>query len=334
MKSLNLKKLSAAALLSAGILSMPATAAVDIVKVDGSSTVYPITEAVAEEFQIATRIKVTVGVSGTGGGFKKFCRGETVVSNASRPIKLNEIKKCKEAGIKFIELPIAYDALSVVINKKNDWAKDMTTQELKKMWEPAAQGKITKWSQIREGWPETPIRLYGPGADSGTFDYFTEAVIEESKAIRGDFTASEDDNVLVKGVSGDKGGIAYFGLAYYEENKNLLKAVAIKNATGDFVMPGLKTIMDGSYNPLSRPLFIYLNAAMVESDPNVKKFVEFYLKHVAELSKEVGYVPFNEQEYAAVSNHYKTLQTGTAYKKPEIGLSVKQILELSAANND
>jgi len=235
MKSHNLKKLSAAALLSAGILSMPATAAVDIVKVDGSSTVYPITEAVAEEFQIATRIKVTVGVSGTGGGFKKFCRGETVVSNASRPIKLNEIKKCKEAGIKFIELPIAYDALSVVINKKNDWAKDMTTQELKKMWEPAAQGKITKWSQIRDGWPETPLRLYGPGADSGTFDYFTEAVIEESKAIRGDFTASEDDNVLVKGVSGDKGGIAYFGLAYYEENKNLLKAVAIKNATGDFV---------------------------------------------------------------------------------------------------
>ena len=334
MKSLNLKNLSAAALLSAGIFSMPVTAAVDIVKVDGSSTVYPITEAVAEEFQIATRIKVTVGVSGTGGGFKKFCRGETVVSNASRPIKLNEIKKCKEAGIKFIELPIAYDALSVVINKKNDWAKDMTTQELKKMWEPAAQGKITKWSQIREGWPETPLRLYGPGADSGTFDYFTEAVIEESKAIRGDFTASEDDNVLVKGVSGDKGGIAYFGLAYYEENKNLLKAVAIKNSTGDFVMPGLKTIMDGSYNPLSRPLFIYLNAAMVESDPNVKKFVEFYLKHVAELSKEVGYVPFNEQEYAAISNHYKTLQTGTAYKKPVIGLSVKQILEMSAANND
>ena len=224
MKSLNLKKLSAAALLSAGILSMPATAAVDIVKIDGSSTVYPITEAVAEEFQIATRIKVTVGVSGTGGGFKKFCRGETVVSNASRPIKAKEIEKCKEAGISFIEIPVAYDALSVVINKKNDWAKDMTTQELKKMWEPAAQGKITKWSQIRDGWPETPLRLYGPGADSGTFDYFTEAVIEESKAIRGDFTASEDDNVLVKGVSGDKGGIAYFGLAYYEENKNLTQS--------------------------------------------------------------------------------------------------------------
>lgn len=227
MKSLNLKKLSAAALLSAGILSMPAIAAVDIVKIDGSSTVYPITEAVAEEFQIATKIKVTVGVSGTGGGFKKFCRGETVISNASRPIKAKEIKKCKEAGISFIEIPVAYDALTVVVNKKNDWAKEMTTQELKKMWEPAAQGKITKWSQIRAGWPDAPLRLYGPGADSGTFDYFTEAVIEESKAIRGDFTASEDDNVLVKGVSGDKGGIAYFGLAYYEENKNLIDSVAI-----------------------------------------------------------------------------------------------------------
>ena len=224
MKSLNLKKLSAAALLSAGILSMPATAAVDIVKVDGSSTVYPITEAVAEEFQIATRIKVTVGVSGTGGGFKKFCRGETVVSNASRPIKAKEIKKCKEAGISFIEIPVAYDALSVVINKKNDWAKDMTTQELKKMWEPAAQGKITKWSQIREGWPETPLETLWSRRRFRNFDYFTEAVIEESKAIRGDFTASEDDNVLVKGVSGDKGGIAYFGLAYYEENKNLTQS--------------------------------------------------------------------------------------------------------------
>ena len=334
MKSLNLKKLSAAALLSAGILSMPATAAVDIVKVDGSSTVYPITEAVAEEFQIATRIKVTVGVSGTGGGFKKFCRGETVVSNASRPIKLNEIKKCKEAGIKFIELPIAYDALSVVINKKNDWAKDMTTQELKKMWEPAAQGKITKWSQIREGWPETPLRLYGPGADSGTFDYFTEAVIEESKAIRGDFTASEDDNVLVKGVSGDQGGIAYFGLAYYEENKNLIDSVAIKNSAGKFIKPGLETVMNGSYNPLSRPLFIYLNATKAAFDPNVKKFIEFYLKHAGELSKEVGYIPFNNEEYAAITNHYKTLKTGSAYKKPEIGLSVKEILELSAASKD
>ena len=334
MKQLTLKQIRLAAFISLGMLPTSLIAATnDIVKVDGSSTVYPITEAVAEEFQIATRIKVTVGVSGTGGGFKKFCRGETAVSNASRPIKLNEIKKCKDAGIKFIELPIAYDAISVVINKKNDWAKEMTTTELKKMWEPAAQGKITKWSQIRDGWPDKPLRLYGPGADSGTFDYFTEAVIEESKAIRGDFTASEDDNVLVKGVSGDKGGIAYFGLAYYEENKNLLKAVAIKNKKGNFIIPELKTIMDGSYNPLSRPLFIYINAEKVNSDPKVKKFVEFYIKHAATLSEEVGYVPFSKEEYAAITNHYKTQQIGSAYKEPKIGLSVKQILELSAANN-
>jgi len=334
MKQLTLKQIRLAAFISLGMLPTSLIAATnDIVKVDGSSTVYPITEAVAEEFQIATRIKVTVGVSGTGGGFKKFCRGETAVSNASRPIKLNEIKKCKDAGIKFIELPIAYDAISVVINKKNDWAKEMTTTELKKMWEPAAQGKITKWSQIRDGWPDKPLRLYGPGADSGTFDYFTEAVIEESKAIRGDFTASEDDNVLVKGVSGDKGGIAYFGLAYYEENKNLLKAVAIKNKKGNFIIPELKTIMDGSYNPLSRPLFIYINAEKVNSDPKVKKFVEFYIKHAATLSEEVGYVPFSKEEYAAITNHYKTQQVGSAYKEPKIGLSVKQILELSAANN-
>ncbi len=334
MKQLTLKQIRLAAFISLGMLPTSLIAATnDIVKVDGSSTVYPITEAVAEEFQIATRIKVTVGVSGTGGGFKKFCRGETAVSNASRPIKLNEIKKCKDAGIKFIELPIAYDAISVVINKKNDWAKEMTTTELKKMWEPAAQGKITKWSQIRDGWPDKPLRLYGPGADSGTFDYFTEAVIEESKAIRGDFTASEDDNVLVKGVSGDKGGIAYFGLAYYEENKNLLKAVAIKNKKGNFIIPELKTIMDGSYNPLSRPLFIYINAEKVNSDPKVKKFVEFYIKHAATLSEEVGYVPFSKEEYAAITNHYKTQQVGSAYKEPKIGLSVKQILELSSANN-
>ena len=334
MKQLTLKQIRLAAFISLGMLPTSLIAATnDIVKVDGSSTVYPITEAVAEEFQIATRIKVTVGVSGTGGGFKKFCRGETAVSNASRPIKLNEIKKCKDAGIKFIELPIAYDAISVVINKKNDWAKEMTTTELKKMWEPAAQGKITKWSQIRDGWPDKPLRLYGPGADSGTFDYFTEAVIEESKAIRGDFTASEDDNVLVKGVSGDKGGIAYFGLAYYEENKNLLKAVAIKNKKGNFIIPELKTIMNGSYNPLSRPLFIYINAEKVNSDPKVKKFVEFYIKHAATLSEEVGYVPFSKEEYAAITNHYKTQQVGSAYKEPKIGLSVKQILELSSANN-
>ena len=332
MKELTLKKISAASLLSTIVLSMPATAAVDIVKIDGSSTVYPITEAVAEEFQAKTGIKVTVGVSGTGGGFKKFCRGDTVISQASRPIKAKEIEKCKAKGIEFIEIPVAFDALTVVINKRNDWAKEMTTAELKKMWEPAAQSTITKWSQVRAGWPDTPLKLYGPGADSGTFDYFTEAVIKKSKAIRGDFTASEDDNVLVQGVAGDKGSIGYFGLAYYVENKDKLQAVAVTNKDGNYVTPSPETVMDGSYSPLSRPLFIYLNATKAAFDPNVKAFIEFYIKHAAELSAEVGYVPLSKKEYAAVKKHVETLKTGTGFKGgPTIGLSVEEILASSAA---
>jgi phosphate transport system substrate-binding protein len=300
----------------------------DIVKIDGSSTVYPITEAVAEEFQKETGIKVTVGVSGTGGGFKKFCRGETVISEASRPIKAKEIAKCDEAGISFIEIPVAYDALSIVINKSNDWATELTPEELKTAWGPDAQGKVTNWNQIREGFPDQPLKLYGPGADSGTFDYFTEAIIKKSKSIRGDFTASEDDNVLVQGVAGDKGGLGYFGFAYYVENKDKLKAVKIKNGEGKFVEPSLEAVMDGSYNPLSRPLFIYLNATKAAFDPKVKKFVEFYLKNAANLSTEVGYVPFSSDEYGAITEHYKNLKTGTAYKDgPAIGLSVKEILE-------
>jgi phosphate transport system substrate-binding protein len=303
-------------------------AASDIVTIDGSSTVYPITEAVAEEFQKETGIKVTVGVSGTGGGFKKFCRGETVISDASRPIQAKEMKACEEKGISFIEIPVAFDALTVVVNKNNDWAEELSPADLKKMWEPNAQGKVMSWNQVREGMPNTPLKLYGPGADSGTFDYFTEAIIEKSKSIRGDFTASEDDNVLVQGVAGDKGGIGYFGLAYYIENKDKLKAVKIKNKDGKFITPSIEAVMDGSYNPLSRPLFIYLNATKAAFDPKVKKFVEFYLKNAGKLSKEVGYVPFNKDEYAAIEKHYKTLKTGTAFKSgPAIGLSVKEILE-------
>jgi phosphate transport system substrate-binding protein len=310
----------------------PVQAAVDIIEIDGSSTVYPITEAVAEEFQKETGIKVTVGVSGTGGGFKKFCRGDTVISDASRPIKAKEIKKCQEAGIEFIEIPVAFDALTVVVNPQNDWAKEMTPEELKMMWEPAAQGKVTSWNQVRAGFPDVPLKLYGPGADSGTFDYFTEAIIKKSKAIRGDFTASEDDNVLVQGVAGDKGGIGYFGLAYFEENKDKLTGVKIKNAQGEFVEPSVANAANGKYNPLSRPLFIYLNATKAAFDPKVKKFVDFYLKHAGKMSAEVGYVPFSNAEYAAITNHYKTLKTGTAFKKPAIGLSVNEILSLSAAN--
>jgi phosphate transport system substrate-binding protein len=333
MKEFKLMKLSVATIVAGTFaFSAPTYAAVDIIKIDGSSTVYPIIEAVAEEFQIETGIKVTVGVSGTGGGFKKFCRGDTVISGASRPIKASERKKCADAGIEFIEVPVAFDALTVVINKSNDWAKKLTIEELKMMWEPAAQGKIMNWNQVRAGFPNQSLRLYGPGADSGTFDYFTEAIIKKSKAIRGDFTASEDDNVLVKGIAGDKGGIGYFGLAYYVENKNKLDAVAVENSAGKFVLPSLETTMDGSYNPLARPLFIYLNATKAAFDPNVRKFINFYLKYAAEMAEEVGYIPFSTAEYKMIENHYKTLKTGTAFEKPSIGLSVKQMLELSAAN--
>lgn len=273
-----------------------------------------------------------MGVSGTGGGFKKFCRGDTVISNASRPIKAKEIKKCDEAGIDFIEIPVAFDALTVVVNKGNDWANELTIEELKKIWEPAAQGKITNWNQVRPSFPDMPLKLYGPGADSGTFDYFTEAVNGESKAIRGDFTASEDDNIIVKGVAGDKGGMGYFGLAYFTENSETLKAVKIKNAAGKFIMPSLEAAQNGSYNPLSRPLFIYLNATKAAFDVNVKKFIDFFLNNAKEFSAEVGYVPFTDEEYTAIIDHYKKLKTGTAFAKPAIGLSVEEILKLSASN--
>src|SRR3990167_6737084 len=215
----------------AGLFGAPAVvqAADKIVKIDGSSTVYPITEAMAEEFQIAKKgaVKVTVGISGTGGGFKKFCRGEIDISEASRPILKKEMDACKEAGIQYIELPVAYDALTVVVNPKNDFIKSMTVEELKKMWEPAAQGKIKTWKQVNAAWPDKPLKLFGAGSDSGTFDYFTEAIVGKAKSSRCDFTASEDDNVLVQGVSGDAGAIGYFGYAYYEENTNKLKALPI-----------------------------------------------------------------------------------------------------------
>ena len=323
-----MKKTAIAIALTAVFATPVAHSAVDVIKIDGSSTVYPITEAVAEEFQIETGIKVTVGVSGTGGGFKKFCRGETVISGASRPIKASERKKCADAGTSFIELPVAFDALTVVINPTNDWAKELTVEELKLAWEPEAQGKIMNWSQVRPGMPDQPLHLFGPGADSGTFDYFTESIIKKSKAIRGDFTASEDDNVLVTGVAGDKGGMGYFGLAYYLENKDKLTAVAVKNKDGKFVLPSRETVMDGSYNPLARPLFIYLNANKSAFDPKVKKFVEYYLKNAGKMSSEVGYIPLTAEEYQAITNHYVKLKTGSAFGgKAEIGLKVEEILK-------
>ncbi|MCI0469657.1 MAG: PstS family phosphate ABC transporter substrate-binding protein [Nitrospirae bacterium] len=311
--------------------ALPAMAQQKIIKIDGSSTVYPITEAVAEEYQKAKKgaVRVTVGISGTGGGFKKFCRGETDISDASRPILKKEIDVCKAEGIEYIELPVAYDGLAVLVNLKNTWVKSFTVADLKKMWEPAAQGKVAKWNQIRSEWPNTPIKLFGPGADSGTFDYFTEAINGKSKASRGDFTASEDDNVLVQGIAGDKGATGYFGLAYYEENKSRLKVIPVVNpATNKEVIPSTQTVMDGTYSPLSRPLFIYVSKKAM-SKPEVKEFMEYYLKNAAMLTKQVKYVPLPANAYKLASERLAKMKTGSMFGGEEkIGMKIEELLKL------
>jgi phosphate transport system substrate-binding protein len=265
------------------------------IKVDGSSTVFPITEAAAEEFQNANPgVQVTVGVSGTGGGFKKFVVGETDISDASRPIKDNEAAAAKEKGIDYVEIPVAYDGLSVVVNKDNTWVDKLTVAELKKIWEP--NSKVKTWKDVRPEWPAEEIKLYGPGTDSGTFEYFTEAIVGEAKKSRPDYTASEDDNVLVQGIAGDKNALGYFGYAYFEENADKLKLVPVDNGDGKAVTPNADTIKDGSYKPLSRPLFIYVNKASLQK-PEVKEFVKFYIENAPELVKSVFYVPLTDDKY-------------------------------------
>lgn len=328
-----LKKISlltATALLGTMTASLPATAADKIIKIDGSSTVFPVTEAVAEDFQKMKKgdVKVTVGISGTGGGFKKFCRGETDISDASRPILKKEMEACAKEGIKYIELPVAYDALTVVVNPKNDFIKSMTVEELKRIWEPSAQGKITSWNQVNPAWPATPIKLFGAGADSGTFDYFTEAIVGKAKSSRGDFTASEDDNVLVQGVSRDKGALGFFGFSYYAENSKKLRAVAIVEKAGKpGVLPSFDTVKNGTYQPLSRPVFIYVNAKSVEK-PEVKEFVEYYLANAAKLAKEVKLVGLPDNAYKQAVANFKAKKTGTGFGgEPEVGVSVEDLLK-------
>jgi len=300
-----------------------------IIKIDGSSTVYPITEAMAEEFQKMKKgsVKVTVGISGTGGGFKKFSRGETAISDASRPIVKKEMDACKEAGIEYIELPVAYDGIAVMVNPKNTWVTSMTPADLKKIWEPAAERIITKWNQVNPKWPDTPLKLYGPGVDSGTFDYFTEAIVGKSRASRGDFTASEDDNVLVQGIATDKGALGFFGYAYYAENKDKLKIVPIDPGKGP-VTPSEKTIMDGSYHPLSRPIFIYVNKKAAER-PEIREFVEFYLKNASKLVKQVKYVPLPDRAYKLAEERFAKRVTGTVFAgEAKVGMKIEDLLKL------
>jgi phosphate transport system substrate-binding protein len=302
-----------------------------VVQADGSSTVFPVTEAMAEEFQKANpNIKVTVGLSGTGGGFKKFCRGETDISNASRPITAAEQKACKEAGVEYIELPVALDALTVIVHPSNDWASEMTVAELKTIWQPEAQGKITNWKQVRSSFPDKPLVLYGAGVDSGTYDYFTAAIVGKEHSSRGDFTASEDDNVLVQGVAGDPNALGFFGLAYFEENADKLKAVKIKlNDAAPAVEPSVENARTGKYQPLSRPIFIYVSKKAAEAKPEVAKFVEFYQdpKHAVELVKEVGYVPLPEAALKAFQERFAKREIGTGFTGSKVGVSVEDLLK-------
>ena len=303
------------------------------IKIDGSSTVFPIAEAVAEEFQIQKRgkVRVTVGVSGTGGGFKKFCRGETDMANASRPISVEEMETCRKAGIKYMEIPVAFDALTVVINPANNWVKDgvLTIADLKKMWEPSAQGRISTWKQVRAEWPAERLMLFGPGADSGTFDYFTEAVMGKSKASRGDFTASEDDNTLVQGVENNKSALGYFGFAYYAAHKDKLRAVKIDGGKGP-VAPTVENVINGTYSPLSRPLFIYVKESSANR-PEVREFVQFIMTQGADLVTEVGYVPLPKNAYQLAWKHFNDKKLGSVFGgHAKVGITIDQLLALEA----
>ncbi|ABW25254.1 PstS family phosphate ABC transporter substrate-binding protein [Acaryochloris marina] len=293
------------------------------IKIDGSSTVFPISEAVAEEFQKLTnnKVNVTVGVSGTGGGFKKFCAGETDISDASRPIKEKEQKLCE--GVEYIEIPVAFDALTVVVNKGNP-IKSMTVAELKKMWSENPEGSVTTWKEVNSSWPADKISFYAPGSDSGTFDYFNGTIAKKNH--RKDITASEDDNILVQGVSREPNGIGYFGFAYYEQNKDRLNAVAIDNGNGP-VLPSREAVENGTYTPLSRPIFIYVNKKAAKR-PEVRQFVNYYLRKAAEFSAEVGYIPLPAPAYQQAAKNFREGKTGSFFAGRDTdGLKVSEVLK-------
>ena len=299
-----------------------------MIKVDGSSTVYPLTEAVAEEFQNANRgkIRVTVGIAGTGGGFKKFCRGEIDIADASRPILKEEMALCQKNGITYYELPIAFDALTVAVSPMNTWVTSMTVEELKRIWEPAAQGKITRWNQIRSDWPDAQLVLFGAGSDSGTFDYFTDAIVGKAKSSRGDYTASEDDNVLVQGIEKNKNGLGYIPYAYYAAQMKKLKAVAIVGKN-EPVLPSAETVLEGRYQPLSRPLFIYVSESSAKR-PEVKQFIEYYLAEGPKLIAEVRYIPLDDKAYGMARERFQKGIVGTGFGgEPEVGLPVEEIMK-------
>lgn len=300
-----------------------------VLKLDGSSTVFPINQAVAEEYRAKHGGDITIGVSGTGGGFKKFCRGEVSITGASRPIKESEREMCKKAGIEYIELPVAYDGLAVVVHPDNDWVEYLTVEELKRMFEPEATGKIKKWSQVREGWPDQDLHLFAPGVDSGTYDYFTAAIVGKEHSSRSDINTNEDDNALVQGIATDKNALGFFGYAYYDENKSRLKVVPIDDAdpsNGEGpIEPTIETVKNGTYQPLSRPIFIYINAGKKDA---VDSFVDFYLQEGAALVKEVGYIPLPPEAYELVQKRFDSVTTGSLFEGgSQVGVTVEELLK-------
>lgn len=325
----NLKLLSKFLLLGVLASATGIATAQPTIKIDGSSTVYPITKAAADKFEITKKdtVKVSVDISGSGGGFKKFCRGEIDIVNASRPILKNEMKDCKDSRVQYVEIPIAFDALTVAVNPENNWSKRMTVAELKKIWEPAAQGKITQWNQINPSWPDEAFKLYGADADSGTYDYFTEAIVGKARASRSDFTESENDNVLVDGVASNKNALGFFGFAYYIENENKIQAVAVDNGRGKgAVLPSAETVENGSYQPLSRPIFIYVNIKSAEK-AEIKEFVEFYMKNALLLVKEAEFFPLPPRAYTTMLEHFNKKRVGTVFNGiSAVGLTIDELI--------
>ncbi|ELR99452.1 PstS family phosphate ABC transporter substrate-binding protein [Gloeocapsa sp. PCC 73106] len=305
------------------LTQLPSQITDQIIDIDGSSTVYPVTEAVKNEFmQVEPDFKVNVSFSGTGGGFQKFCAAQTDINGASRPITLQEMEACRNNGVGYIEIPVAFDALTVVVNPQNTWAQDITVEELKKMWEPAAQGKISQWQQVRSGWENQPLKLYGAGTDSGTYDYFAEAIVG-GDSLRSDFTGSEDDTILVQGVAGDPNALGFFGFAYFNQNQDKLRALSVNG-----VMPSRETVEDASYQPLSRPLFIYVNVQSAQNNPNLRRFVDFYMQNGLRIVEEIGFIPLPEEAYHVGLVRFHNGNVGTVFDGvPQPGLTIQEVLQ-------